>query len=224
MALPVGETLKPPYAGFTFLPKALHGRYARLEPVAASHASGLFNSFARDQETLWTYLGYGPFATQTEFANWFADRLTSHDPWFFAIIDQGAAMAKGMASFMRADEKNGVIEIGHIWMAPSLQRTRTATETIYLMMRHAFDDLKVRRLEWKCDALNAPSRSAALRFGFRFEGVFRQHMIVKGRNRDTAWFAIIDKDWPEIQAGFERWLAPDNFDSQGLQKAKLQTR
>lgn len=123
---------------------------------------------------------------------------------------------------MRADPPNGVIEIGNIWMAPALQKTREATEAIYLMIRHAFDDLGVRRLEWKCDALNAPSRAAALRFGFAFEGIFKQHMIIKGRNRDTAWFAIIDKDWPIVKAGFEAWLSPGNFDGQGRQIAKLQ--
>ena len=127
-----------------------------------------------------------------------------------------------MGAFMRSDAPNGVIEIGHIWMSPGLQQTREATEVIFLMIRHCFDDLGVRRLEWKCDALNAPSRKAAKRFGFTFEGVFRQHLIVKGRNRDTAWFAILDKDWQLIRAGFERWLDLRNFDEKGRQKAKLQ--
>ena len=127
-----------------------------------------------------------------------------------------------MGAFMRADPANGVIEIGNIWMAPALQQTRESTEAIYLMIRHAFDDLGVRRLEWKCDALNAPSRKAALRFGFQFEGIFRQHMIIKGRNRDTAWFAMIDKDWPKVRAGFEDWLKAENFDERGQQKKPLQ--
>jgi RimJ/RimL family protein N-acetyltransferase len=126
-----------------------------------------------------------------------------------------------MGAFMRLDALNGSIEIGNIWMAPVLQRTREATEAIYLMMRHCFDDLGVRRLEWKCDALNAPSRKAAVRFGFEFEGLFRQHYIIKGRNRDTAWFAMIDQDWPKARAGFEAWLDEGNFDGEGRQKVGL---
>jgi RimJ/RimL family protein N-acetyltransferase len=126
-----------------------------------------------------------------------------------------------MASFMRMDPQNGVIEIGHIWFAPALQRTRQATEAIYLMARHAFDDLGYRRLEWKCDSLNGPSRRAAERFGFTYEGVFRQHMVVNGRNRDTAWFSIIDGEWPAVRAAFEAWLAPENFDSKGGQRRSL---
>jgi RimJ/RimL family protein N-acetyltransferase len=122
---------------------------------------------------------------------------------------------------MRADPANGAIEIGHIWFSPTLQKTRLATEIIFLMMAHGFDDLCIRRLEWKCDSLNAPSRLAALRFGFQFEGIFRQHYIIKGRNRDTAWFSMMDSEWPGIKAGFARWLAPENFDAQGQQKAKL---
>ena len=129
-----------------------------------------------------------------------------------------------MGAFMRADPANGVIEIGNIWMAPALQQTREATEAIFLMIRHAFDDLDVRRLEWKCDASNAPSRSAALRFGFQFEGIFRQHMIIKGRNRDTAWFAMLDKEWPKVREGFENWLSAGNFDTEGRQKRLLQVK
>jgi RimJ/RimL family protein N-acetyltransferase len=130
----------------------------------------------------------------------------------------------GMGAFMRADAANGVIEIGHIWMSPELQRTREATEVIFLMMAHAFDDLGVRRLEWKCDSLNAPSRRAALRFGFTYEGVFRQHFIIKGRNRDTAWFAMLDHEWPVAEAGFTTWLRPSNFDSKASEKVKLRVR
>lgn len=167
---------------------------------------------------------YGPFESRDEFLKWLMEREQSRDPWFYAIVNQRSHEALGMAAFMRADAKNGVVEIGHIWFAPALQRSRQSTETIYLLMRHAFEDLKVRRLEWKCDALNAPSRRAALRYGFSFEGIFRQHLVIKGRNRDTAWFAIIDGDWPRIRDGFAAWLKPQNFDGDGHQKAKLRTQ
>jgi RimJ/RimL family protein N-acetyltransferase len=166
----------------------------------------------------------GPFADEATFLTWLTAREAARDPWFYAFVKRDSGEALGMGAFMRPDPANGVIEIGNIWMSPPLQRTRESTEAMYLMIRHAFDDLGVRRLEWKCDALNAPSRAAALRFGFEFEGIFKQHMIIKGRNRDTAWFAIIDKDWPAIRKGFEAWLAESNFDSKGQQKAKLQVR
>ena len=141
-----------------------------------------------------------------------------------ATVRRDTGKAVGMGSFMRNDAANGVIEIGHIWMSPELQQTREATEAIYLMMRYCFDDLGVRRLEWKCDSLNAPSRKAADRFGFTFEGIFRQHYIIKGRNRDTAWFAMLDTEWPKAKKAFEAWLKEDNFDASGQQKAKLRVR
>jgi RimJ/RimL family protein N-acetyltransferase len=165
-------------------------------------------------------MAYGPFLEEQAFALWLAEKEKSRDPWFYALVPRGAEAA-GMASFLRADPANGVIEIGNIWLAPALQKTRAATEAIFLLMRHAFEELGVRRLEWKCDALNAPSRRAADRFGFTFEGVFRQHMVIKGRNRDTAWYAITDAEWPEIRHAFEGWLAPENFSSDGTEKAKL---
>jgi RimJ/RimL family protein N-acetyltransferase len=143
----------------------------------------------------------------------------SEDPLFFAIEAEGAP--QGVTSYLRITPEHGVIEIGHIWFGSPLQRTRAATEAIYLMARHAFDDLGYRRLEWKCNALNEPSRRAAERFGFTFEGVFRKHMLVKGKNRDTAWYAIVDDDWPAIRAAFERWLAPENFDEHGVQRERL---
>jgi RimJ/RimL family protein N-acetyltransferase len=136
-------------------------------------------------------------------------------------VRRDTGKAAGMGAFMRLDAANGVIEIGHIWLSPQLQRTREATDAIFLMMRHAFDELGVRRLEWKCDHLNAPSRAAAKRFGFTFEGIFRQHFIIKGRNRDTAWFSIIDTEWPAIRKGFQAWLKDENFDADGRQKRKL---
>jgi RimJ/RimL family protein N-acetyltransferase len=204
--------------------RPLHGLWVMLEPVSATrHAKDLFASFQDSDANgdVWTYLGYGPWASFEQFEGWVGEREAARDPWFYAFIRRDRAQACGMGAFMRCDAPNGVIEIGHIWMSPGLQKTREATEAIFLMIRHCFDDLGVRRLEWKCDALNAPSRRAAERFGFSFEGIFRQHMIVKDRNRDTAWYAMLDKDWHRVRAGFERWLRPENFDEKGRQKASL---
>lgn len=222
---PVGPVVDPLPPGSRPDMRPLHGRWVMLEPVSADkHAKDLFASFkdSDPEGNVWTYLGYGPWQSYEQFEAWVREREASRDPWFYAFIHRATGRAVGMGSFMRCDAPNGVIEIGHIWMSPGLQQTREATEVIFLMIRHCFDDLGVRRLEWKCDALNAPSRRAAERFGFHFEGIFRQHLIVKGRNRDTAWFAMLDKDWPRIRAGFERWLRPENFDEKGRQKAKLQ--
>jgi RimJ/RimL family protein N-acetyltransferase len=221
---PVGETVDPLPAGNMPDMRPLHGRWIWLEPVsAAKHAEELYASFAESdpQGRVWTYMGYGPFESLEVFAEWLKGREETRDPWFYAFIRRDTGKSCGMGAFMRCDAGNGVIEIGHIWMAPGLQRSREASEAIYLMIRHCFDDLGVRRLEWKCDALNAPSRRAAERFGFSFEGVFRQHMIVKGKNRDTAWYAMLDRDWHRVHAGFEAWLKPENFDVAGRQKAKL---
>jgi RimJ/RimL family protein N-acetyltransferase len=201
--------------------RPLDGAFVRLEPVdPARHAADLF-ALSRNAPALWTYMGYGPFADLATFRGWLDGCARESDPLFFAVIDRATGLASGMVTFMRMTPAMGVIEIGHIWFAPALQKTRQATEAIFLLMRHVFDDLGYRRLEWKCDALNAASRRAASRFGFRYEGIFRQHMIYKGRNRDTAWFAMIDKDWPGIRAGFERWLAADNFDASGGQREAL---
>jgi RimJ/RimL family protein N-acetyltransferase len=210
---------------------ALDGISVSLEPIdVARHAAALFTA-ADGAPAIWDYLPYGPFASRQVFTEWLEARAASEDPLFFAIVDRQAGRARagrtfnidarGMASYMRMDPMNGVIEIGHIWFAPVLQRTRQATEAIFLLARHAFDDLGNRRLEWKCDSLNAPSRRAAERFGFVYEGVFRQHMVIKGRNRDTAWYAMTDGDWPVRRAAFEAWLAPDNFDEHGRQRESL---
>ena len=222
---PVGAVVDPLPAGSTPDMRPLHGLWMMLEPVSATrHAKSLYESFADSDPDgrVWTYLGYGPWQSFEQFATWLREREASRDPWFYAFVNRHTGKAVGMGSFMRCDAPNGVIEIGHIWMSPGLQKTREATESIFLMIRHCFDDLGVRRLEWKCDALNAPSRKAAERFGFTFEGIFRQHLIVKGRNRDTAWYAMLDKDWPRFRKAFETWLSPDNFNAKGEQKAKLQ--
>jgi RimJ/RimL family protein N-acetyltransferase len=197
------------------------GRFCRLEPLAVSHAPELFDAFALDREGRnWTYMFYGPFDDRDEWRAWVEKSAAQQDPLFFAILD-GAGRAVGVASFMRIDRANGVIEIGHLNFSPLMQRTPVATEAIFLMLKRAFDELGYRRCEWKCDSLNAPSRAAAERFGFAYEGLFRQAVVVKGRNRDTAWFAIVDSEWPAIRAGFERWLGPGNFDADGRQRERL---
>jgi RimJ/RimL family protein N-acetyltransferase len=199
----------------------LEGATVVLEPVdPARHAAALFSS-SKDAPELWQHLAYGPFAGLDEFTEWLRDRAASDDPLFYALVDRAAGDARGMASYLRFEPHHGVIEIGHIWLAPALQRTRPATEAIFLLARHAFDDLGYRRLEWKCSSLNVASRHAAERFGFTFEGIFRQHMVVKGRNRDTAWYSMTDAEWPLRRATFEGWLAPENFDQEGRQRRSL---
>jgi RimJ/RimL family protein N-acetyltransferase len=199
----------------------IEGDSVRLEPVdPVRHARQLFEA-SRGADDIWTHLAYGPFDSLASFTTWLEARAASKDPMFYAVVDRTALEARGMASFMRMAPDDGVIEIGHIWFTPPLQRTRQATEAIFLLARHAFDDLGYRRLEWKCDSLNAPSRRAAQRFGFTYEGIFRQHMVIKDRNRDTAWFSIIDSEWPSRRAAFEDWLASSNFDADGRQRRTL---
>ncbi len=169
---------------------------------------------------MWTYLPYGPFATRADYHAWVATGSASADPLFFAIVDQATGRPAGVAAYLRIDPANGVIEIGHLAYSPALQRTTAATEAMYLMIRRVFE-LGYRRCEWKCNALNAPSRAAALRLGFTHEGTFRQAMVTKGRNRDTDWFSIIDAEWPARRAEFERWLSPDNFAADGRQLTPL---
>ncbi|HXC79820.1 MAG TPA: GNAT family protein [Candidatus Acidoferrum sp.] len=202
---------------------AIVGELVRLEVLDPErHATSLYtSSHVPGAEDLWQHLPYGPFAGQEEFTAWLEQRAASADPRFYAVVDKESMRALGMASYMRIKPEHGVIEIGHIWFAPELQRTRKATEAIFLLAKTAFDDLGYRRLEWKCDSLNLPSRRAADRFGFTFEGIFRQHMIVKGRNRDTAWFSITDGEWPLRKAAFEAWLSPANFDPSGNQHRGL---
>jgi RimJ/RimL family protein N-acetyltransferase len=201
--------------------RPLIGTRVRLEPLDPDrHADDLLEAAGGDPG-LWDYLPYGPFADAGELRAWLAERATSTDPLFLAVVDTATGRAGGVVSYLRIEPEHGCIEIGHIWFGAALQRTPAATETIYLLARHAFDDLGHRRLEWKCDAANARSRRAAERFGFTFEGVFRQHMIVKGRNRDTAWFALLDGEWPAARAAFEAWLRPENFDAAGRQRSPL---
>jgi RimJ/RimL family protein N-acetyltransferase len=197
---------------------ALEGTRVRLEPLDADrHAARLFHAGGADP-AIWTYLAYGPFADEAEMHAHLAAQAASEDPLYFAVVTDRPL---GVASYLRMQPEHGVIEIGHIWFAAALQRTPAATEAIYLLAREAFDGLGNRRLEWKCDAANARSRRAAERFGFGFEGVFRQHMIVKGRNRDTAWYALLDGEWPAARAAFEAWLDPANFDADGRQRRSL---
>jgi RimJ/RimL family protein N-acetyltransferase len=199
----------------------IDGETVTLEPLDASrHASQIYAAVVGADE-LWTYLPYGPFESERAFTAWLAEYAKSSDPLFYAIVDRVAKAPRGFGSYLRMKPQHGVIEIGHLLFTPPLQRTRQATEAIYLWSRHAFDDLGNRRLEWKCNALNEPSRRAAERFGFTFEGVFRQHMVVKDRNRDTAWYSITDREWPARRAAFETWLSPENFDSEGRQRRSL---
>lgn len=201
--------------------RPIEGDLVRLEPLdPAAHGDDLFAASAGAEAT-WFYLPYGPFAGKEEFVTWLGERAAIRDPLAFAIIDREAGAARGIETLMAIEPEHGSIEIGHIWLSPPLQRTRQATEAIYLLARYAFDVLGNRRFEWKCDAANAPSRRAAERYGFTFEGVFRQHRIVKGRNRDTAWYSITDGEWPSRRAAFEAWLAPDNFDATGKQRRSL---
>lgn len=202
--------------------RVLEGRLCRVEPLSAErHGDDLWAAMnRRDAERHWTYLPYGPFADISAYRTWLADVAAREDPLFFAIVDNTTARAVGVASFLRIDPGAGTIEVGHINFSPLLQRRPAASEAMFLMMRYAFS-LGYRRYEWKCDALNQPSRQAALRLGFTFEGVFRQATVVKGRNRDTAWYSIIDSEWPALETAFMTWLAPDNFDDEGHQYVAL---
>ena len=199
----------------------LAGSYCRLEALNAKHhASELFDAFAQDADGLdWVYLAYGPFATPKALQSWLEEISTQSDPMFYAVVDpQGKAM--GVASYLRIAPASGSIEVGHIHFSPRLQKTPAATQAMYLMMKHAFE-LGYRRYEWKCDALNERSRRAARRLGFSFEGIFRQAMVYKGRNRDTAWYGTIDLEWPQLKVAFEAWLDPANFDGNGVQRKSL---
>jgi RimJ/RimL family protein N-acetyltransferase len=221
--LPVGEP-----TGFTPVPRparvSLRGANVLVRPLnAGSDAPALYAaSHPLDGDrAIWTYLPYGPYSGVEEMSRWLAWAQASDDPLFFTLARLPDGRALGVASYLRITPEFGVIELGHIWFGTDMQRTTAATEAIYLMARYTFDTLGYRRLEWKCDALNAGSRRAAERFGFTFEGIFRKHMVIKGRSRDSAWYSILDDQWPLIRAGFERWLAPENFDASGRQRQRL---
>ena len=202
---------------------AMRGRACRVEPLDPNrHAADLFAANADDADgRIWTYMGYGPFASLDGYRDWMLSSCLGDDPMFHAVVNAATGRAEGVASYLRIEPAVGVIEVGNICFSPRLQRTAAATEAMYLMMRRAFDELGYRRYEWKCDALNAPSRAAAKRLGFQYEGIFRQATLYNGRNRDTAWFAITDGDWPAVKAAFETWLAPENFDAGGAQVKSL---
>jgi RimJ/RimL family protein N-acetyltransferase len=212
---------KPPITP-TF--ETLHGRFCRLEPLDPErHGKSLFEANSLDVENRnWTYLPYGPFDGFTSYIDWLRAVALKIDTLFFAIVDKASGQAVGLASYLRIDPTNGSIEVGHLNFSPLLQQKPAATEAMYLMMKNAFE-LGYRRYEWKCNALNAPSRRAAQRLGLSYEGVFRQATVSKGKNRDIAWYAAIDKEWPELQSAFTRWLNPSNFDENGTQKISLST-
>lgn len=217
---PLGDW-KPPA---TPLGQVLTGQYAELEPLDATrHSSDLHAANQQDAAgDIWDYLPYGPFGSLDEYSAWVREIQGIGDPFFYAIKDLETGRYCGVASFLRINPASGSIEVGHINFAPALQRTRAATEAMYLMMQWAFA-AGYRRYEWKCDALNGASRRAALRLGLSYEGVFRQATVYKGRNRDTAWFAAIDKEWPTLQEAYQSWLQPSNFDAAGGQKTSLGT-
>jgi RimJ/RimL family protein N-acetyltransferase len=223
----LGQPVGAPVPGWTARPRPsrtpMEGSSCRLEPLdVARHGRDLFAAYQEDKEGRnWTYLGVGPFADYDSYRAWAEEAAKGDDPLFFTVIDKATGKAVGVASHMRIDPPSGVIEVGHINFAPRMKQSRVATESMYLMMRRVFDELGYRRYEWKCDSLNAPSRAAAQRLGFTYEGLFRQAVVYKGRNRDTAWFSILDTEWPKLKAAFERWLAPANFDAEGRQRERL---
>ncbi len=223
LGLPIGFPLEDWQACERPPRTAMDGRYCSVEAIdPGKHAADLHAANAEDRAgRIWTYLPYGSFDELESYKAWMEQACLGEDPLFHAIIDGRSGKAVGVASYLRIEPAVGVIEVGHINYAPALQKTPAATEAMYLMMRRVFDELGYRRYEWKCDDLNAGSKAAAARLGFQFEGVFRQATIYKGRNRDTAWFAITDQDWPEIRRRMESWLDPDNFDGDGRQKRAL---
>jgi len=222
----LGQPIGPPLADWRppLAPpaEAMAGRHCLLEQADASrHAADLFAECAHDKTgAMWTYLPYGPFVSFASFQTWLTDICAGPDPMPHAIIDLQTSRIAGLAAYMRITPKAGSIEVGHVIYPPRLQRATLATEAMYLMMKRAFD-LGYRRYEWKCDALNAKSRAAAQRLGFSFEGIFRQALVYKGRSRDTAWFSVIDGEWPALNDAFQRWLDPANFDEHGAQRTRL---
>ena len=218
----VGEIVKDVTPALLPRRQTLQGRFVSIEPLdPVAHGDALYEGTHGDhRDELWRYLFEGPFPDRSSFAAHLQQQASSEDPLFFAIVDSASGRAVGQAAYLRVEPVHKVIEVGHIIFTPELQRTAGATEAMFLMAQHVFD-LGYRRYEWKCNARNAPSVRAARRLGFTFEGIFRQHLIVKGRNRDTAWVSMIDTEWPDRKANFERWLHPDNFDQHGRQRLSL---
>lgn len=220
-----GQAIGPELPGFTPPPAPprapIQGQLVELEPLSLErHAAALWVSLGGLPASHWTYLPYGPFAGFAEFQRWLERDGLGHDPLFFAIVARETRDAIGLASYLRIQPASACIEVGHLSFSAALARRPAATDAMAAMMRRAFE-LGYRRYEWKCDALNAPSRAAALRLGFQFEGLFRQATIYKGRSRDTAWYSVIDREWPALDLAFQRWLAPDNFDVDGRQRCRL---
>lgn len=220
---PIGPALSDWVTRPVPLRSSLRGRWCLVEPVDVDrHAVDLYEAYSEASDARdWTYLPVGPFADLAQYRDYLARVAASDDPLHHAITDLASGKAIGTAALMRVDPSNGVIEVGHITYSRRLQRTAAGTEALFLLMQRVFDQLGYRRFEWKCDHLNAPSRGAALRYGFTFEGIFRQAVIYKERSRDTAWFAIVDSDWPRLRAAFEAWLKPENFDAAGAQRVSL---
>ena len=224
----LGQMIGPPLPHWTPRPLPPHaemrGRLCRLELLeAARHAKALHDAYAEDElGRNWTYLPYGPFPSAEAYAEWVSARERRDDPLFYAILLAGSNRPVGVASYLRIDPEMGSLEVGSLCYSPALQRSAAATEAMYLMMRRAFDELGYRRYEWKCDALNQPSRRSAERLGFRYEGTFRQMMVIKQRSRDSAWYSVLDSEWPALRNAFERWLDPGNFDANGMQRARLE--
>ncbi|ARP81293.1 GNAT family N-acetyltransferase [Bordetella genomosp. 8] len=220
---PIGDALP----GWTPRPRPpatpMQGRFCRIEPLdPARHGDDLYHAYSQAPDgRLWTYLSNEPFPDRAAFDAYLDKAAASTDPLHHAIVDRATGKAIGSAALMRIDPANGVIEVGHVTYSPLLQRTPHATEAQYLFMKRIFDELGYRRYEWKCDSLNEPSRKAAMRYGFTFEGIFRQAIVYKGRTRDTAWFSMLDSEWATLRTGYEAWLAPDNFDAQGRQRRAL---
>ena len=223
--LPIGPEV-PVIAALLPERRRIGGRFIRLEPLDPErHGKSLWQeTHGIDAPAQWQYLFDSPFADEEAFYNFLGRKALSPDPLFYAIVNQSDGRAVGFETLMRIELTHRCIEVGNILYGKSLQRTAGATEAQYLLMRYVFEDLHYRRYEWKCNALNAPSRRAALRFGFSFEGIFRKHMIVRGRSRDTAWYSMIEEEWPAVKAAFESWLAPANFDSGGAQRRSLSAR
>jgi RimJ/RimL family protein N-acetyltransferase len=220
---PIGPSLHTWTARSKPTTTTLNGRFCRMEKLLPhKHGADLFAANQLDNDGRnWTYLGVGPFETIETYHAWLMSVAPSQDPLFYAIVDQATGKAVGVASLMRIDPANGVVEVGHINYSPLLQGKPHATEAMFLLMGRVFDELGYRRYEWKCDSLNAPSRAAALRYGFTYEGLFRQAVVYKDRSRDTTWFSIIDSEWPAIKAAYQAWLDPANFDAIGQQRHKL---